>query len=101
MTYEELKTKLTGLVTSPDTAAAELPGILEDVKIDYELAAGMISKVAAQEDRIKTLQEGNNRLLLMQLGEHDKPDNKEETDNNDTSFADVFSKKKEELEKGE
>lgn len=69
MTYDEFKTKITGIMASPDTAPAELPAFLDLVKSDYETATNAAQKLAAAEDRIRTLQDTNQRLFLAQTGQ--------------------------------
>ena len=69
MTYEEFKSGITALVSKPDTALAELPAFLEQVKADYETRDTSVSKVSEQEERIRTLQDTNMRLFLAQTGQ--------------------------------
>lgn len=69
MTYDDIQKKLSALVASPDTAAAELPAILDAIKGDYETHAATAAKAAEQEDRIRTLQDTNHRLFLAQTGQ--------------------------------
>lgn len=78
MTFDEVKKLLTDIVSHPDTALVELPGFLEKLKADYETRATATQKVAEQEERIKTLQDTNMRLFLMQTGQAtEKPEEPE------------------------
>lgn len=78
MTYEEASTRLTAIIASPDTAQAELPAFLDSMKTDYEGFHTASVKTAEQEERIKTLQDTNMRLFLMQTGKVTPDEPKEE-----------------------
>lgn len=78
MTYDEASASLTKIVSSPDSAQAELPAFLESLKTDYENFHTAAEKVAAQEERIRTLQDTNTRLFLMQTGTSKQEEPKEE-----------------------
>lgn len=80
MTYDEFKTKLTKIVSDADTALANLPGFLDEVKADYETLSSSVSKVTEQEGRIRDLQDTNMKLFLAQTGQPvETPDEPERT----------------------
>ncbi len=88
MTYDEFKTKITGIMSKPDNALAELPAFLEEVKGDYEALATSVSKVSEQEERIRTLQDTNMRLFLAQTGQ--AAEEPEEPELSGTDAVDAF-----------
>lgn len=68
MKYEDYEKKLTELVKNPDSAALAVQDILKDLKADSETFASLEANVAAQEGRIKDLQDTNMKLFLRQTG---------------------------------
>lgn len=68
MKYEDYESKLTELVKNPDSAALAVQDILKDLKADSETFASLEANVAAQEGRIKDLQDTNMKLFLRQTG---------------------------------
>lgn len=66
MTYQEFETRLTKMLESPDTALANLPEFLKDVKVDYEKSLSMEGKITESDKRIRDLQDTNMKLFLMQ-----------------------------------
>lgn len=74
MTIEEVKNRLTALVGDPDTAQEKAVGLLSDLEADYTTMDSMSSKVAEQEEKIKTLQDTNQRLFLSVTGQDPKSD---------------------------
>lgn len=90
MTFDELKTSLTKLISEPDTATLVLPELLEKIKTDYETHNTVSQKVAEQEERIKTLQDTNMRLFLMQTGQ--ATEQNEEPELQGTDAVDAFVK---------
>jgi hypothetical protein len=68
MKYEDYEAKLTELVKNPDSAALAVQDILKDLKADSETFASLEANVAAQEGRIKDLQDTNMKLFLRQTG---------------------------------
>lgn len=87
MTYDEAKQRLTQFVEKPDTMAAEMPVFLDLLKGDYETLVGAQTKVAEQDDRIRTLQDTNTRLFLMQTGKPVDNEVKEELQGHDAVDA--------------
>lgn len=73
MTYDEAQQKLTAIIGNPDTAAAELPAFLDLLKSDYETHAATVQRADAADERIRTLQDTNQRLFLMQTGQSIEP----------------------------
>lgn len=69
MTFDEAKVGLTKIVQNPDTALAELPTFLEQLEQDYSSFNTAVEKITQQEDRIRTLQDTNARLFLMQTSQ--------------------------------
>lgn len=66
MTYQELETRLTKMLETPDTALAVLPDFLKEVKTDYEKTVSLEAKIAEGDKRIRDLQDTNMKLFLMQ-----------------------------------
>lgn len=66
MTYQELETRLTKMLETPDTALAVLPEFLKEVKTDYEKTVSLETKIAEGDKRIRDLQDTNMKLFLMQ-----------------------------------
>ena len=66
MKYEELESKLTKMLETPDTALAALPDLLKEIKTDYEGIVSLTNKSSEQEKRIRDLQDTNMKLFLMQ-----------------------------------
>lgn len=69
MTYDEVKTRLTDLVGSPDTAAEKAVDFLKDLEEDYTTLDSMTQKVTESEERIRNLQDTNQRLFLSVTGQ--------------------------------
>lgn len=78
MKYEDYEAKLTELVKNPDSAALAVQDILKDLKADSETFASLEANVAAQEGRIKDLQDTNMKLFLRTTGgpSDEEPDEK-------------------------
>lgn len=66
MVFDDVQKTLTDLVAHPDTAVAEIPAFLESLKADYESQEASIKKVGELEERIRSLQDSNMKLFLMQ-----------------------------------
>ena len=69
MTYTEVKDKVNSMVASPDTMAEAAIGLLKDLEGDYTSAENLKAENARLTERIKTLQDTNQRLFLMQTGQ--------------------------------
>lgn len=78
MTFEEVKTKITGLISEPDKAAENAVTLLKDLETDYTSMASMAEKSKTDEARIRELQDTNQRLFLSVTGQpQDEPDEPE------------------------
>lgn len=64
MTYDEVKTSIDNLIKSPETAETEALTLLEGLKSDYDTMDSLTAKVTEQDNKIKTLQDTNQRLYL-------------------------------------
>lgn len=64
MTIEEVKTRVTDLVSNPDKATENAVGLISDLEADYTNLDSMTEKVKEQEARIKDLQDTNQKLFL-------------------------------------
>lgn len=69
MTIEEVKTRVTDLVSNPDKATENAVGLISDLEADYTNLDSMTAKVAEQEARIKDLQDTNQKLFLSVTGQ--------------------------------
>lgn len=69
MTYDEVKTRITELIGDPDTAQEKAVKVLEDLKADYTNMDSLTAKVTEQDNKIKTLQDTNQRLFLSVTGQ--------------------------------
>lgn len=81
MTYDEVKEKITGLISDPDKAAENAVGLLSDLEADYTSMSSMAEKSKADEARIRELQDTNQKLFLSVTGSpaeaEDEPEEKE------------------------
>lgn len=68
MTYEEVKNRLTDIVGNPDTAQEKAVVFLSDLETDYTTLDNMAKKVSEQENRIRDLQDTNQKLFLSVTG---------------------------------
>lgn len=74
MTYDEYAEKINGVISNPDTAPAEIGGVLEELKKDLTALDTLTAESAEKDKRIKDLQETNLKLYMSQA----KPDEEEE-----------------------
>ena len=98
MTYQELETRLTKMLETPDTALAALPDFLKEVKTDYEKTVSLETKIAEGDKRIRDLQDTNMKLFLMQTG---KSPDAEEIEDDEKEGADAIDAFVEKLNKEE
>lgn len=80
MTFDEVKERITGLISEPDKAAENAVGLLDDLKNDYTTMDSMAEKSKADDTRIRELQDTNQKLFLSVTGqpaEKDEPEEKE------------------------
>ena len=68
MTRDELTAAISGLVTNPDTAAANAPGIIEAVSGVYDTMDAMTKERDERDKKIRDLQDSNIKLFLAQTG---------------------------------
>ena len=76
MTYEELKERITGLVSNPDTAANDAIGLLSDLEKDYETMSSLAEKSKTDDEKIRNLQDTNQKLFLSVTGQDDTEEDK-------------------------
>lgn len=96
MTYDEAQARLTSFVQNPDTMAAEMPKFLEGLKADYETLNSTHKRVDELDERVRTLQDTNQRLFLMQTGQRVDNGGGEELEGTaavDKFVADIMAKK--------
>lgn len=74
MTYEEVKKAVTALIANPETAQTEAMDLLKRLEEDYTSLTSLQTKSAEDAERIRTLQDTNQRLFLMQTGQVDTSD---------------------------
>ena len=97
MTYDELEKKLTTSLQQPDSALANVAPLLKEVKADYESIISLTSKVEAQDNRIRDLQDTNMKLFLAQTGQvSDKEEDEDDVEGPDAIDAFVNKLNKEE-----
>ena len=68
MTYAEVQKAITDLVANPDTAQTQAVDLLDKIKGDYETMDSLNATNSKNEERIRTLQDTNQRLFLMTTG---------------------------------
>lgn len=78
MTYEEVKNRITDLVSNPDTATENAVGLLSDLEADYTNLDSMTAKQAENEARIRELQDTNQKLFLSVTGNPEQAEEEEE-----------------------
>ena len=83
MTYEEVKTRITGLVASPDTAQADALDLLKDIEADYTTMDTLRTRATEDAEKIRTLQDTNARLFLGQTTEKKDESGADELDESD------------------
>jgi len=91
MTFDEFKTKLTDIVSKPDTALASIGEFIDEVKIDYEALNSTTEALNKAETRIRDLQDTNQKLFLKQTGQVE-PEEDEEKDVDDMSLEEFLAK---------
>ena len=91
MTYEEVKTRITGLVASPDTAQADALDLLKDIEADYTTMDTLRTRATEDAEKIRTLQDTNARLFLGQTTEKKDESGADELDESDgQAFIDNY-----------
>lgn len=64
MTFEEYDAKIKDVLTNPDTAQANIMGVMESLKGDLETATSLAVENEKLKDRIRDLQDTNAKLFL-------------------------------------
>lgn len=90
MTYKEVKEAIDAIVASPDTAQVKAAELCSALEADYTTMQTMQTKAAEDEARIRTLQDTNQRLYLMQTSKPDESGDDEELTG--TAAVDAFVK---------
>lgn len=62
MTYEEYEKKITGMVTSPDSAPTVAQEILAGIKSDLDTLTSAQEGINARDEQIRSLQDTNTKL---------------------------------------
>ena len=89
MTYADLKTKITNLISNPDTAQADALELLKELEADYTTMDTLRTRAEEDANRIRTLQDTNARLFLGQVSP--APEEKHEFSEEDgAAFIDNF-----------
>lgn len=69
MTYAEVQKAVSDLVASPETAQTAAISLLDGLKADYDTLESLTAAAKASEDKIRALQDTNQKLFLMQTGQ--------------------------------
>ena len=93
MTYEEYEKSINSVLSNPDTALANIPAVLDEIKKDLTSLETVTTENASLQQRIKDLQETNMKLYLSMTGS--EPDTEEDEPATglgviDEFLADVF-----------
>lgn len=78
MKFDEVKERITGLISDPDKAAENAVGLLSDLESDYTSMDSMAEKSEADEARIRELQDTNQKLFLSVTGTPPEEEEEEE-----------------------
>lgn len=77
MTFDEYEASINIALANPDTAPAEIMGVLENLKTDLIARDDAIAKNGEYESRIRDLQDTNMRLYLSVGGGQEDPEEPE------------------------
>lgn len=91
MTFEEFKTKITTIVSNPDTAQANIGELIDEVKEDYEALSSTSAALEKAETRIRDLQDTNQKLFLKQTGQASPDEEDEKKDIEEMSFDEYLA----------
>lgn len=97
MKFEDLKKAYMEILKDPDAGKDKAVELLQDIEKDYQTLDSLAQKVVDSDDRIRKLQDTNQKLFLMTTG---SPDEQEEEEVKELTFAEKMALKAEEL-KGE
>ena len=78
MKYEDYESRLTGLITQPESAPIAVQSILEDLKSDAATMESMASELSEKDEKIRQLQDTNTRLFLQVTGTDSSDEKPEE-----------------------
>lgn len=90
MTYAEYEAKINDILSKPDTALAEIGGVLEELKTDLTALETLTGEAAAKDERIKDLQETNLKLYLSQSEEATEEEADEEEKDDVIDWEDLL-----------
>lgn len=97
MTYEDLKRRITEVLSEPDTALAKVGPLLDEVKVDYDNFITASESLKKSQERVRDLQDTNMKLFLAQTGQvNDSSNDEEELTGQDARDAFVAKLMKEE-----
>ena len=97
MTFDELKSSYTEIMKDPVANADKAVTLLSEIEKDYQTLASFPEKLTEYEDRVRKLQDTNQRLFLMTTG---APAEKDEDEPKELSFAEKMALKEKELTEG-
>lgn len=98
MTFEEYDAKIKDVLTNPDTAQANIMGVMESLKGDLETATSLAAENEKLKDRIRDLQDTNAKLFL---GTTSKSSESASDDADDLTGADALNHFVDTIMKGE
>lgn len=78
MTFDEAKTRLTDLISDPDTAQEKALSFLGELEKDYTTLKSMSEKSDTDDKRIRELQDTNQKLFLSVTGSPKEEEEEEE-----------------------
>lgn len=80
MKFDEVKERIANLISDPDKSAENAVSLLTDLEADYTTMDSLAEKQAEDENRIRELQDTNQKLFLSVTGqpEEEPEDEREE-----------------------
>lgn len=89
MKYEDYESKLTSIVSNPDSAPIAVQELLSEIKSDTETIASLQAGIEERDTRIRDLQDTNMKLFIGQTGQvEDDPEEKTADEILDELFGD-------------
>lgn len=98
MTYDEYDVKIKEILSNPDTAQANISGVMDTLKSDLETATSLIAENEKLKDRIRDLQDTNAKLFL---GTTSKSSESGADDEDELTGADALNHFVDKIMKGE
>lgn len=98
MKYEDYESKLTGVVSNPDSAPIAVQEILKDLKSDAATMESMAAEISEKDAKIRELQDTNTKLFLQVTGtdsSDDKPEDWSELEGEEALEAFIEAHKEE------